>query len=97
MTIDVHSLPRFRLGQIAITLEAKESLDGSEVEEALARHASGDWGDLSDAEKADNDESLKKGDQVVSVYHSRRIGGIKYCVITLGNRSETLIRIADQD
>ena len=51
---------KFLLGQLLITPEAMNTLAPEEALAALARHASGDWGDCSAEDKAENDFALGK-------------------------------------
>ncbi len=60
----------FDLGQIKITDKAarvliKHRMSGLEL---LDRHTVGDWGNISDADKQANDESVKTGEQLLSAY-----------------------------
>ena len=60
----------------------------SQIEEALSRHASGDWGELSEQDKAFNDECLVTGGQILSEY---TIQGNKIWIVTSSDRSVTTI------
>lgn len=59
--------PKVSLGQITVTENAATALGeaGQEVAEFLARHAQGDWGDLSAYEKEENDHGLAEGGRVL--------------------------------
>ena len=71
---------RFALGRLLITPGAKESLEESEVLSALGGHASGDWGDVSDNNRNENEFSVSRNLRIFSVYHSSN--GQKFWVIT---------------
>ena len=77
--------------------EIKESEYDNEVADeamkALIRHAHGDWGEVCDEDKKRNDESVKDGTQILSVYTSQN--GIKFWVITEGDRSVTTILLPE--
>ena len=60
----------------------------SQIEEALSRHASGDWGELSEQDKAFNDEYLVTGGQILSEY---TIQDRKIWIVTSSDRSVTTI------
>jgi len=62
--------PRFSLGQIVATPGALETLEavGQDPLELLKRHVSGDWGDLVDEDKEENELSLKEGYRLLSAY-----------------------------
>ena len=54
----------------------------------LARHLAGDWGDLCEEDKAENELSLKEGFRLLSAYETE-IG--KIWIITEADRSVTTI------
>ena len=60
----------FPLGQIVATPGALEALEASHQSPAgfLARHARGDWGELSPEDIAENEFSLKNGFRLLSSY-----------------------------
>jgi hypothetical protein len=55
----------------------------------LARHQSGDWGDLDEADKRENEVSLEKGFRLLSAYTLTT--GVKVWIITERDRSATTI------
>ena len=61
----------FHLGPVVATPGALAALEknGSNGLELLARHASGDWGDLDRDDKRANDAALKTGARILSAYH----------------------------
>jgi hypothetical protein len=81
--------PRVALGQIMIAPDAQEQLETAEVRAALRRHARGDWGEAKPEEVADNERGLREGGGVLSIFRDRRDG--KFCVMTNGSRSATLV------
>ena len=81
--------PRFPLGQILVTPNAQEQLETAEVRAALRRHARGDWGEATPDEVADNERGLREGSGVLSIFRDRR--DAKFCVMTNGSRSATLV------
>ena len=60
--------PRFPLGRIVITDNAAGRLDTIAVNEALRRHASSDWGDLSPKTRQINQQALALGGRLLSAY-----------------------------
>ena len=60
----------FSLGQIAATAGAMEALDRTTTNpaELLKRHATGDWGDLPEEDKAANQDALRSGARLLSAY-----------------------------
>jgi len=88
--------PRFRLGQVVGTPGALQALRdaGQLPAELLARHVTGDWGDLPDEDKAENELSVEKGFRVFSAYKLH--AGVKVWVITEWDRSVTTILLPDE-
>ncbi len=82
---------RFPLGQVVATPGALEALAaaGQEPAEFLTRHQVGDWGDLDEEDKAENELSLKQGFRLLSAYHLS--SGEKVWIITEADRSATTI------
>ena len=79
---------RFPLGQIVATSNALSILTPEEISQGLARHAKGDWGDVSQESVEQNNESLHDGSRVMSVYGE---GRKRFWIITEANRSVTTI------
>jgi hypothetical protein len=80
--------PKFPLGQVVITANAQAILNPIAVQEAVSRHAAGDWGDICDDDRGLNEEALKEGDRLLSVYGS---GDRKFWIITEADRSVTTV------
>jgi hypothetical protein len=55
----------------------------------LARHSVGDWGDLAEEDRRENELSLVQGFRLLSAYHLTT--GVKIWVITESDRSATTI------
>jgi hypothetical protein len=92
MRVAMISVPKFLPQRLTITPNARATLSRQEIDLALARHLSGDWGDLNSAEWAHNDASLCVGLGLLSLYRAK--DGEKFFVITDGNRSETTVLLA---
>ncbi len=73
---------KFSLGRIVSTPGALHALQvaGQSAGEFLARHVTGDWGDLDDDDKSLNDAALINGSRLLSAYQTRK--GEKLWVIT---------------
>ena len=80
---------KFPLGQTVITRNAQSQLSPEAIPIALARHASGDWGDVCEADRRENELSLEKGFRLMSVYSDR--DGTKFWIITEADRSVTTV------
>jgi hypothetical protein len=83
---------RFPLGQVVITAAANEALSQTAVAEALARHSSGDWGEVCPEDARENELALAEGFRLLSVY---RDGGERFWVITEADRSVTTVLLPD--
>lgn len=88
----------FELGQVVATPEALQALPPERVLEILARHLSGDWGELSQADKEENNLSVREGFRILSAYWIDEADQSKgrVWVITEADRSSTCILRPDQ-
>ena len=86
----------FPLGSLMATAAALGALvDAGQIAETfLARHSTGDWGDLCEEDKRENDFSITSGFRVLSSYQLRN--GQKIWVITEADRSTTTILLPDE-
>ena len=81
--------PRFNPGRVMITRNAKDVLPYSEVNEAINRHLHGDWGDVCGPDKRVNDDALKNGGRLLSVYHTK--DDVRFWIITEADYSATTV------
>ncbi len=88
MEIESHT-KHFPLGTLVITSNAGAQLHPEDVAQALARHARGDWGELSPEDRDENELSLKDGFRLLSAYTDRH--GTKFWIITEADRSATTV------
>ena len=84
---------KFPLGDVVITTNAKDVLHPEDVTRALARHVSGDWGEVCEADRYQNDLSLEQSLRLLSVYFDR--DQTKFWIITEADRSATTILLPD--
>ncbi len=86
----------FPLGQIVATPGALEAMKASHQNPAefLEWHVRGDWGELSTADIAENELSLKHGFRLLSSYTTA--SGQKVWVITEADRSTTTLLLPDE-
>ena len=88
---------KFLFGQVVATPGALELLDrtGKKAEAFLARHLSGDWGDVPTGDKALNDAALIPGkeDRLMSSY---MVGDVKVWIITEWDRSVTTLLLPSE-
>jgi len=85
--------PKFPPGQIVITTNARRTLSNEDVQQALARHLRGDWGDCDAEDAEENELSLREGFRLFSVYHTE--DGTKFWIITEQDRSATTILLPE--
>ena len=85
---------KFELGQVLITPGAHDGLDLKDVASCLVRHAGGDFGDMSEEDKAYNEEALVTGGRIMSAYRDRN--DIKFWIITEHDRSATTILLPEE-
>lgn len=93
---DAMTEPRFSLGRIVATPGAIEALEaaGQIPWDFLGRHLKGDWGELDEEDKAENEASLKRGSRLLSAYHTKN--GRKLWVITEADRSVTTLLLPEE-
>lgn len=84
---------KFSLGQTVITSNARARLHPEDVLLALRRHAGGDWGDVSEEDRLENEFSLPRTLRLFSVYHDR--AEEKFWIITEADRSSTAILLPE--
>jgi len=93
--------PKFNLGQVVATPGAIHSLrqSGEMPAKFLNRHVSGDWGDISDNDRELNEEAVKDGSRIMSVYSTSK--GTKFWIITdatnEGGRREVTTLLLPED
>lgn len=94
--LQLPSEPLFDLGQTFATHGLLAHLQAHPVTTAQAlvlRHVTGDFGDLSDADRKANLDSIHFGDRVLSAYE---VAGERVWVITEHDRSVTTVLLASE-
>lgn len=88
--------PRFPLGRCLITRGAGEALEEAvqDPREFLARHQSGDWGEVPEEDKTENEFSIQHGFRILSAY--RTTNNVRIWVITEADRSTTTILLPEE-
>jgi hypothetical protein len=86
----------FSLGQIFITIGAREALDESNqtANEILAEHQRGDWGLVCEDDREENELSVREGFRILSAYRTAR--DEKLWVITEVDRSSTTVLLPSE-
>jgi len=88
--------PKFPLGQVVATPGALAALSeaGQSPNEFIRRHAVGDWGELDDDDRRENERSLRDDCRLLSAYRLR--DGTKIWVITEADRSATTLLLPEE-
>ena len=83
--------PLFALGQVVATPGALTALEEAEQTPAefLDRHRIGDWGELGEEDKQENEFSVKHGLRILSAYTLST--GVKIWIISEADRSSTCL------
>jgi hypothetical protein len=87
-------VPLFPLGQLVATPGAIAALSHADIQTALNRHLTGDWGDLCAEDKQSNDDALRLGNRLFSAYHGEN--GTKFWIITEWDRSLTTLLLPSE-
>jgi hypothetical protein len=85
----------FPLGRVVATPGALNLLEeaGEDPLCYLARHASGDWGEVNAHDRIENEQSLRQGWRILSSYP---VGGKTVWIITDADRSVTTILLPEE-
>jgi hypothetical protein len=88
---------RFQLGRIVATPGALEAMArrGIDAGELLTRHAAGDWGDLDEQDKRENEFSVTRRLRILSAYGTQDDPD-RIWLITEADRSATTILKPDE-
>ena len=84
---------KFQVGHLVGTPNALGSIPNSEIQSALWRHMTGDWGDLDEHDREENEFSLTRGLRLFSIYRSAN--GVTFWIITEADRSATTVLLPD--
>lgn len=85
---------RFEPGRVVATPGALASTQPEELQRCLARHVTGDWGELEDEDRAANEAAVAGGTRLLSAYTVS--SGEKLWVITEWDRSVTTFLLPDE-
>ena len=86
--------PKFNLGRLRVTPGALHEASSEEITEAIARHLSGDWGELCKEDWAENESSLATSGRLLSRYYTE--DGTLFWVITECDRSATTVLLPNE-
>ena len=87
---------RFPLGRVTATPGALRALEQAEQlpAEFLDRHVNGDWGDIPEADKQENELSVEQGFRILSAYTTS--AGDKIWILTEADRSATILMLPEE-
>ena len=85
---------RFLLGEVVATPGALGILAPAELQDALLRHVTGDWGDVDEDDRQANEQALADGSRLMSAYKSFQ--GEPFWIITESDRSSTCILLPSE-
>ena len=91
--IQVTCEPKFTLGRLCITPKAAGHVPADEVLQAIARHATGDWGLLDEHDRKENERALGTRGRLVSVYQANN--GIRFYIITDAGHDTTTVLLPE--
>ena len=96
MTDTNQLIPRFPLGRVVATPGALRALEEANQNplEFLERHQAGDWGELCEEDKSENEFSVRNGFRILSAYRTRL--DVKIWIITEADRSATTFLLPDE-
>jgi hypothetical protein len=90
----VQGKPRFSLGAVVQTQGVVYEFTPEEILSSLVRHANGDWGDLDEEDKQENELALEQNERLLSAYKFE--DGSTMYVITEWDRSATTVQLPDE-
>lgn len=87
---------KFLLGILTATNGALEAIEhaGEDPLSFVNRHQHGDWGDVCEEDKQENEFAVLNGERILSMYTLTT--GVKICTITEANRSATTILLLEE-
>jgi len=85
---------KFPLGHTVATPGAIATVPKDEMQAALFRHHHGDWGDVCQNDRLENERSLHDGSRLLSVFHTK--AGTKFYIITEHDRSVTTVLLPEE-
>ena len=85
--------PKFSLGEVVATAHAMATLTGPDMQLALQRHVTGDWGKVGKEDRQANEQALLNGTRLLSIYESSK--GVKFWIITEADRSATTVLLPE--
>jgi hypothetical protein len=79
----------FPLGDIHVTPGVRDTISEQDICNAIGRHVTGEWGDISETDAILNDHALIEGYRLFSAYHDEH--NHAFWIITEPDRHETQV------
>ena len=86
-------MAKFRLGKIVTTPQALVQLTEADILLAIQRHQAGDWGDVGEPDRPQNELALQLGGRLWSVYHTDK--NQRFWLITESTRDSTVVLLPE--
>lgn len=86
--------PKFALGEVVATAQAMATLTGADIQFALERHVTGDWGKVGKEDRRANEQALLNSSRLLSSYQSSN--GVKFWIITEADLSVTMVLLPSE-
>jgi len=77
------------VGRVFATPRVLSTIHEDDIFDAFLRHISGDWGEVDETDRIENDYALENSSRILSVYTDRN--GVRLWIITEADRSATTI------
>lgn len=84
---------KFPLGCTVTTPPALAGVPSAEMLTALFRHQQGDWGDVCEHDRLENEAALREGFRLHSVFQTK--AGVNFWIITESDRSVTTVLLPE--
>jgi len=85
---------RFSLGQIILTEGAARRLNPRDIESALRRYVTGDWGEIDAECQQQNNRRVETGGTLASIYKTPE--GVKFYIITGPEHEATTVLLPEE-
>jgi len=88
------SAGKFPLGRTVATPGAIAVVPDDEMQASLSRHLNGDWGEVCESDRQENDRGLRENLRLFSVFRTK--AGVKFYIITEHDRSVTTVLLPSE-
>lgn len=87
---------KFPLGRVTVTADARDRIPAPEIVRAISRHSQGDWGEVDEETKAENEGGIGYARLCICSRYRTHHGDI-FHVMTLPERHQTLVMLGNLD